>query len=320
MIAGMTYYQICMYFLLYSFGGWIVEVMYHAVAFGKIINRGFLNGPVCPVYGFGMLAVLAAGNAVTSSTSALSADISDMNTGLLFIFGFVLATLVELIAGWALDKLFHARWWDYSNKPFNFHGYICLEFSILWGLAIVLVVKLIHPMLNQYTADAIPPEYGWPIMAVLYAAYLADLIITVLTVSGMNRKIREVDHVRQLMRMPSDKLSEVVGSTTLSGAQHLEEGQVQAALARSEIKQKAEEVKEDLHEESVQAKRKREMEISAYKQKLSAKADEMMNELVSGSAFGSKRLFKAFPTLHSDEYEEIVEELKKRAADEKKKK
>ena len=60
MICGMTYYQICWYFLLYSFGGWVVEVIFHAVALGKVVNRGFLNGPVCPVYGFGVLSVFTA--------------------------------------------------------------------------------------------------------------------------------------------------------------------------------------------------------------------------------------------------------------------
>ena len=56
-----------------------------------------------------------------------------MSEGMIFLFGIVLATAVELVAGWLLDVCFHARWWDYSNKPLNFHGYICLEFSLIWG-------------------------------------------------------------------------------------------------------------------------------------------------------------------------------------------
>ena len=131
----MTYYQICWYFLIYSFGGWALEVVYHAVACGKVINRGFLNGPVCPVYGFGVLSVFAMMNTFQGSGYQLS-------DGMIFLFGVILATAVELIAGWLLDVCFHARWWDYSNKPLNFHGYICLEFSLIWGVAILLVVKI----------------------------------------------------------------------------------------------------------------------------------------------------------------------------------
>ena len=72
MICGMTYFQICLYFLIYSFGGWVVEVIFHAVALGKVINRGFLNGPVCPVYGFGVLSVFALLNTIQGSGRQMS--------------------------------------------------------------------------------------------------------------------------------------------------------------------------------------------------------------------------------------------------------
>ena len=99
MICGMTYFQICLYFLIYSFGGWVVEVIFHAVALGKVINRGFLNGPVCPVYGFGVLSVFALLNTIQGSGR-------QMSDGMIFVFGIVLATAVELVAGWLLDVCF----------------------------------------------------------------------------------------------------------------------------------------------------------------------------------------------------------------------
>ena len=86
MICGMTYYQICWYFLIYSFGGWALEVVYHAVACGKVINRGFLNGPVCPVYGFGVLSVFAMMNTFQGSGYQL-------NDGMIFLFGVILLGL-----------------------------------------------------------------------------------------------------------------------------------------------------------------------------------------------------------------------------------
>ena len=166
MICGMTYFQICLYFLIYSFGGWVVEVIFHAVALGKVINRGFLNGPVCPVYGFGVLSVFALLNTIQGSGR-------QMSDGMIFVFGIVLATAVELVAGWLLDVCFHARWWDYSDKPFNFHGYICLEFSLIWGLAIVMVVKVFQKYVEAHALHT-PATWEWIVKAVLYAVYLTD--------------------------------------------------------------------------------------------------------------------------------------------------
>ncbi|MBP5753276.1 MAG: putative ABC transporter permease, partial [Treponema sp.] len=129
----MNFYDICWYFIIYSFIGWAIEVAFHAVTIGKIINRGFLTGPICPVYGFGMLAVL-----FIMKLLPVNPETGQVNTWLIFLTGSVFTTLVELIAGWGLNKIFHARWWDYSNMPFNFHGYICLAFCIIWGLAVTL--------------------------------------------------------------------------------------------------------------------------------------------------------------------------------------
>ncbi len=87
---------------------------------GLVVNRGFLNGPVCPIYGFGVLAVFF----LLQITG--DGEFYEQNALKVFIFGVVLATAVELFGGWILDKAFHARWWDYSDRPFNLNGYICL--------------------------------------------------------------------------------------------------------------------------------------------------------------------------------------------------
>lgn len=296
MIAGMTYYQICMYFLIYSFLGWVIEVVYHAVTLGKAVNRGFLNGPVCPVYGFGMLAVLSAGNAISSAASSAPSDVTKMNAPELFLFGMFLATAVELIAGWLLDKLFHARWWDYSDKPLNLNGYICPEFSIIWGLAIVLVVKVVHPTLSDGTVRTIPERYGWPVMGVLYLLYFADLVVTVLTVLKINRKLTELDHIRTVMRMPGNRLSKDVTAGTLKTARRIQEGQVQAALAKAEMKDHVDAVREE-----------RDLKRVMRKAELERRAEELRKELTSHSA---RRLLRAFPTLRHEKYDDLVRKLK----------
>ncbi len=110
------------YFFIYAFIGWVVEVSYHAVTKGKFINRGFLAGPYCPIYGFGAISVIY-----------FLTDIAEKNKLVLFLGSMLIATLIEFVAGFLLEKIFHERWWDYSDRKLNIGGYICLEFSAIWA-------------------------------------------------------------------------------------------------------------------------------------------------------------------------------------------
>ena len=272
MICGMTYFQICLYFLIYSFGGWVVEVIFHAVALGKVINRGFLNGPVCPVYGFGVI----------------------------FVFGIVLATAVELVAGWLLDVCFHARWWDYSDKPFNFHGYICLEFSLIWGLAIVMVVKVFQKYVEAHALHT-PATWEWIVIAALYAVYLTDFIVTVAVIQGLNKKLTRLDKVRSDLRIVSDKLSDTLATTTIGTAQKVGEGKVQATLAAAELR------------DATAAQREKSIEMLRIKRaELQAQFDELSSSITNHTVVGQGRIIKAFPKMQHRDYSELIQELKKR--------
>ena len=114
--------QLLLYFFLYAFLGWCAEVAFAAVTTRQLVNRGFLNGPQCPIYGFGMVALLVVLGPWRQNLPAV------------FFGSMVLATLVELVGGWLLYRLFHTRWWDYTDQRWNLGGYICPKFSLLWGL------------------------------------------------------------------------------------------------------------------------------------------------------------------------------------------
>lgn len=293
MIFGMTYFQICLYFLIYSFGGWVVEVIFHAVALGKVINRGFLNGPVCPVYGFGVLSVFALLNTIQSGGHV-------MNEGMIFLFGVVLATAVELIAGWLLDVCFHARWWDYSDKPLNFHGYICLEFSLIWGLAIVMVVKVFQKYVEAQTSHT-PATWEWVVVAVLYAVYLTDFIVTVAVIQGLNKKLTRLDKVRSDLRIVSDRLSDTLATTTIDTAQKVGEGKVQVALAKAEFL------------DATAAQKEKSIEMLRVKRaELQAQFDELSNSITNHTIVGQGRIIKAFPKMKHRDYSELIQELKKK--------
>ena len=231
MIAGISYYHIFQYFLIYSFLGWCTEVAYAAVCEGRVVNRGFLNGPVCPIYGFGILAVFGT---INTGLSRFGTGSSYTNLLLIFLCGMALTTMIELFGGWALDRLFHASWWDYSDKPFNFHGYICLQFSLLWGIGIVLIVEVLHPLIAA-TFDRIMPEtVGWPLMYFLYIVYASDTMLSVMIMVGLNKRLAELDEMQKRMRIVSNTLSDGIGRSALGTAQYIGEAKVQAALAKAE--------------------------------------------------------------------------------------
>ena len=139
-VCGFSLYHILAYFLIYSCIGWCLEVIYAAATTGQLVNRGFLNGPVCPIYGFGMIIVLFALTPLQHSIL------------LLYIGGVILPSALELVGGWALYKLYHTRWWDYSDFPFNIGGYICLEFCLLWGVGTLVVMRIVHPVVADLVA------------------------------------------------------------------------------------------------------------------------------------------------------------------------
>ena len=132
-----NFYELVWIFIIYAFIGWCTEVSYAALDRGIFVNRGFLNGPYCPIYGCGVVIVVAA--------------LTPLKDNLLILFAgsFLLTSILEYITGFILEKVFHNKWWDYSNKPFNLHGYICLKFSIYWGLACTFIMDVIHPIIYK---------------------------------------------------------------------------------------------------------------------------------------------------------------------------
>ena len=288
MVCGFSLYQILAFFLIYSCLGWCLEVIYAAVSTGQLVNRGFLNGPVCPIYGFGMIIVLF--------TLSPLAD----NLLLLYIGGVILPSVLELAGGWALYKLYHTRWWDYSDFPFNIGGYICLEFSLIWGLAIVMVVKVFQKYVESQASHT-PATWEWIVIAVLYAVYLTDFIVTVAVIRGLNKKLTKLDKVSSDLRIVSDKLSNTLATTTIDTAQKVGEGKVQAALAKAEL----------LEATAAQKEKSIEM-LRMKKSELQAQFDELSSSITNHTVFGQGRIIKAFPEMKHRDYFELIQELKKK--------
>ncbi len=202
MVGTLTLYEVFAYFFVYSFLGWVTEVAFHAITQGKFVNRGFLNGPVCPIYGTGMVVVLLILGEYISRSWAV------------FLVGVALPTLIELVTGWVLERFFHNKWWDYSSRRFNFKGYICLEFSILWGVAVLCAVEIVHPAVAWLTG-LFNEFWGTLAVCLCLAALIADVVVTVLQVLKLNRILGEIDRAAKRMRVGSELIGKGVADATL---------------------------------------------------------------------------------------------------------
>lgn len=199
-------YRLLWIFFIYAFLGWCTEVSYAALVTGSFVNRGFLNGPVCPIYGFGVVIVLTC---LTPLAGSLP---------LLFLGSVVLTSALEWLTGFALEKLFHQRWWDYSDEPFNLSGYICLRFAIAWGFACMFVVKLLHPTVLLFIR-IVPQVLGVVLLALMGAVMAVDLAATVSTIIKLNRRLAQIDELAAKIREASNEFGENLADRVLDAAE-----------------------------------------------------------------------------------------------------
>ena len=135
--------QWLIFFFTYCFLGWVWECLYVSVKTRHWVNRGFLHGPFLPIYGFGAMVILLSTIGVRSYVP------------LIFVFGMISSTVLEYVTGFAMEKLFGVKYWDYSDKRFNFRGHICLFASLGWGLFSVILICFIHKPIES-VVTAIP--------------------------------------------------------------------------------------------------------------------------------------------------------------------
>ena len=284
-------YRLVWIFFIYAFLGWCTEVSYAALVTGKFVNRGFLNGPVCPVYGFGVVIVL------TCLTPL------EENLLLLFLGSVALTSALEWLTGFVLEKLFHQRWWDYSEEPFNLSGYICLRFSIAWGFACLFVVKLLHPTV-LLLIRLIPKTLGVVLLALLGAVMAVDLAATVSSVIKLNRRLAQIDELAAKIKEASDEFGENLAERVLDAAERgadwkedLDELAFKLAERRPELADEREDWERRQEERLAQARR----QLEEWRMSV--------QELRDGEFFGRRRLLKAFPRLRSIDHAGALERL-----------
>ena len=192
-------YSLSIYFLLffiYSFGGWLLEIATVSLKEKKFVSRGFLIGPYLPIYGFG--AVL-----MTLFLTRYSYDII-----VLFILSFTLCCVLEYITSYIMEKLFNARWWDYSNRRFNINGRVCLLNGIYFGLCGLLVILITNPMLLAFLSHI--PNNVLNVLAITFSIiFFIDLTISSIIIMSFRNTTSKVtaDNTAEITSMVREILT-----------------------------------------------------------------------------------------------------------------
>ncbi len=180
----MNWVDIVFYLIIYSFLGWCCECIYCSIGEKRIINRGFLTGPFCPVYGFGGLALIYATDFLPNQVIAI------------FIGGMIVTSLLEYVTSFGMEKLFHTKWWDYSEHKFNIKGRVCLLNSTLFGILCVILHFDIHPVVKEVIVPLNEElKLGFLLAFAIY--FTVDFSTSVYSALGIKIKLDGLNKIRE---------------------------------------------------------------------------------------------------------------------------
>ena len=190
--------NLCFYFvlfLIYSFLGWLMEISFTLYKDKTLVNRGFLMGPYCPIYGCGCILIIL----------LLKRYLNDFIA--LFIMSMVICSILEYLTSYIMEKLFKARWWDYSNQKFNLNGRTCLLNTFLFGVLALVLIYIVNPPLLSLI-DKINKNTLNIISVICLVIFLIDLVISTKVILNLKDKISQVksDATIEIKKLVTDIL------------------------------------------------------------------------------------------------------------------
>lgn len=205
-----AYAHLLLYFFFYSFVGWIWESCYVSVRTRRLTNRGFLTGPMLPIYGSGAVVMLCATYPVQSS------DIG------IFLLGLIAATVLEYVTGVIMEALFQVRYWDYSDKKFNLQGHICLSSSLAWGVFTLLLIRVVHPRISALL-EKIPQNVCFGALVVITIVFAIDFASSFHAAMDLRQILESItnlksdaEKLRERFIVLTDSVSETFRETSVS--------------------------------------------------------------------------------------------------------
>ena len=294
----MHYARIILLFFIYAFLGWCMEVAFAACKSGRFVNRGFLNGPVCPIYGFGMVGV-----------AVLLSPLKD-NLLWMYLGSAVITTVIEYITGWMLERIFHAKWWDYSDMPLNIGGYVCLLFSLIWGALCVVIVRYVHPAIAGLV-EHLPNWLTIVLDGLFVSAIAVDLAATLATIRNLASRLSTLERMAGEIHSLSDNIGRRISDSTLAAKSRVEAGEARLKEETAKLESARDALSDRMASGRERVTEKLEQSAEASRQRLNelkAKFDAALEE----NTAGQRRLMNAFPNLKSRRNPEVLQALRER--------
>lgn len=286
----MIIFHYLLWIILYSCAGWIYESIICSIDQKKLVNRGFLNGPLCPIYGFGAIFII------------IFLSKKPNNLLELFVTGSVLASIVEYITAYFLEKLFKAKWWDYSNYRFNIHGRVCLLGAMVFGIFSVVIIEYVQPLIEKFT-NQISDRLIIATSTVVLIIIIIDIWITVAHLLSLNGRLKEIQGAINLHIKSSKEFSDGLKDNF----ENVKINIINSRINREDLKESFD---ENIEGFKIKVK---ELKYSAYsKFENSEYYTENVRKLLNVKKFQDKRIAKAFPNMKSIKYNEAWEKVKSR--------
>ena len=192
---NISFFDMLSCFMIYSILGWIMESIFRSICEKKIINTGFLIGPVCPIYGIGSIIMLT----IMGNMKG--------NMPLIFVVAVVVLTFWEYIVGVFLEKAFKTKYWDYSDHKFNFQGRICLTNSIAWGFLWIGFIEYIHPFVSSLI-EKVDYNVYHIVIYVTFAILIIDTIVSIIKIVNIKSALEKVEKLNEEIKKKVKDLKE----------------------------------------------------------------------------------------------------------------
>jgi len=286
-----TSLQWAFFFFFYCFVGWIWECSYCSVRAKKFINRGFMRGPVIPIYGSGAVTLLVA-----------AAPFKD-NLILTFLSGMVLASILEYCTGAAMEAIFKVKYWDYSSDKFNLNGHICLYASIGWGVATILMTRFVHKPVVRF-ADAIPQKVMQCIVMVIAILFIIDYTLSFKAAWDIRNMLIKMEALKEDALRIHKRIDVLIAFAEEDAENFIERSQekLEDKIRSIETRVSAAKEKFDLSDEIIEELSEIRMRSMVMKGK--------MEQMMSGKDFLKRSVIRDNPLMVSRKFRTSLEELK----------